>query len=240
NEAWNALLKTLEEPPAHVVFLFATTDYRKLPLTILSRCQHFEFKKIPPADMTAHLLRIAEGEKVKLPPGVAGLITRMAEGSLRDAQSALDQVIAFSGATVTEEQARTILGVIDRDLILDFYAAVRGRDYARLVDIVETLFEKGHQPVQFLEDLMAYGRDLLLVRVVADPGRHITGSPEEIEALRERASQFSEDELLRILELMTREEHRIKNSTQPRFLLEALAIKLARLSDLKPIEELVA
>ena len=239
-EAWNALLKTLEEPPAHVVFLFATTDYRKLPLTILSRCQHFEFKKIPAADMTSHLLRIASGEGVTMPPTVAALITRMAEGSLRDAQSALDQVIAFSGATVTEELARTILGVIDRDLILDFYGAVRGRDYARLVDIVETLFEKGHQPVQFLEDLMAYGRDLLLVRVVAEPERHVAGGPEEIAALRERAAQFSEDELLRILELMTREEYRIKNSTHPRFLLEALAIKLARLSDLKPIEELVA
>jgi len=239
-EAWNALLKTLEEPPAHVVFLFATTDYRKLPLTILSRCQHFEFKKIAPADMAARLQRIALGEKVEVPPAVVELITRTAEGSLRDAQSALDQVIAFSGPAVTEEQARTILGVIDRDLILDFYAAVRGRDYGRLVDIVETLFEKGHQPVQFLEDLMAYGRDLLLVSVLADPQRHVAGGAEEIQALRVQASQFSEDELLRILELMTREEQRIKNSTHPRFLLEALAIKLARLSDLKPIEELIA
>src|SRR5207249_9006927 len=113
--------------------------------------------------------RMASGEKAQVPAAVIELISRMAEGSLRDAQSALDQVIAFSGATVTEEMARTILGVIDRDLILDFYGAVRGRDYTRLVEIVETLFEKGHQPVQFLEDLMAYGRDLLLVRVVAEP-----------------------------------------------------------------------
>ena len=239
-EAWNALLKTLEEPPPHVLFVFATTDYRKLPLTILSRCQHFEFKKIAPADMAPHLKHMAEGEKVKVPAGVIDLITRMAEGSLRDAQSALDQVIAFSGPAVTDEQARTILGVIDRDLILDFYTAVRARDYSRLVDIVETLFEKGHQPVQFLEDLMAHGRDLLLVRVLANPGRHVAGGAEEVEALREQASRFSEDELLRILELMTREEHHIKNSGHPRFLLEALAIKLARLSDLKPIEELVA
>ncbi len=238
-EAWNALLKTLEEPPAHVVFLFATTDYRKLPLTILSRCQHFEFKKIPPAEMAAHLKHIAEGETVRVPPGVVDLITRMSGGSLRDAQSALDQVIAFSGPEVSEEQARTILGVIDRDLILDFYSAMRGRDYGRLVDIVETLFEKGHQPTQFLEDLMAYGRDLLLVSVVPDPARHIAGGAEEIRELRERAVLFGEDELLRILELMTREEQRIKSSSHPRFLLEALAIKLARLSDLKPIEELI-
>jgi DNA polymerase-3 subunit gamma/tau len=239
-EAWNALLKTLEEPPAHVVFLFATTDYRKLPLTILSRCQHFEFRKIPHAEMAAHLGQMASGEKVQVPPAVIDLISRMAEGSLRDAQSTLDQVIAFSGATVTEEMARTILGVIDRDLILDFYAAVRGRDYARLVEIVETVFEKGYQPTQFLEDLMAYGRDLLLVSVVADPARHIAGGADEVMALRERAALFDEDELLRILELMTREEHRVKNSSHPRFLLEALAIKLARLADLRSIEELVA
>ena len=240
NEAWNALLKTLEEPPPHVVFLFATTDYRKLPLTILSRCQHFEFKKIPQAEMAAHLGRMATGEKVQVPQAVIDLISRMAEGSLRDAQSALDQVIAFSGANVTEETARTILGVIDRDLILDFYDAVRGRDYARLVEIVETVFEKGYQPALFLEDLMAYGRDLLLVSVLADPARHIAGGADEVKALRERSAKFAEDELLRILELMTREEQRVKNSSHPRFLLEALAIKLARLADLRPIEELVA
>ena len=240
NEAWNALLKTLEEPPPHVVFLFATTDYRKLPLTILSRCQHFEFKKIPQAEMAAHLGRMATGEKVQVPQAVVDLISRMAEGSLRDAQSALDQVIAFSGANVTEETARTILGVIDRDLILDFYDAVRGRDYARLVEIIETVFEKGYQPALFLEDLMAYGRDLLLVSVLADPARHIAGGADEVKALRERSAKFAEDELLRILELMTREEQRVKNSSHPRFLLEALAIKLARLADLRPIEELVA
>ncbi len=239
-EAWNALLKTLEEPPAHVVFLFATTDYRKLPLTILSRCQHFEFKKIAHADIAAHLLRIAEGEKVRVPAGVADLIARMSEGSLRDAQSALDQVIAFSGDAVTDEQARTILGVIDRDLIVGFYAAVRARDYSRLIGIVETVFEKGYLPAQFLEDLMAYGRDLLLVSVVPDPSRHVAGGPEEIQRLRDAAGPFGEDELLRILELMTREEPRVKGSAHPRFLLEALAIKLARLSELRPIEDLIA
>ena len=239
-EAWNALLKTLEEPPAHVVFIFATTDYRKLPLTILSRCQHFEFKKIAHAEITAHLLRIAEGEKARVPQGVVDLIARMSEGSLRDAQSALDQVIAFSGDSVTDEQARTILGVIDRDLITGFYAAVRSRDYSRLIGIVETVFEKGYLPSQFLEDLMAYGRDLLLVGVVPDAARHVAGGAEEIQALRDTAQQFGEDDLLRILELMTREEYRVKGSAHPRFLLEALAIKLARLADLRPIEELIA
>ena len=239
-EAWNALLKTLEEPPPHVLFVFATTDYRKLPLTILSRCQHFEFKKIATAEMADHLARMADGEKVSVPRGVLDLIARLAEGSLRDAQSALDQVIAFTGAVVTDEQARTILGVIDQDLITGFYQAVRARDYSRLIGIVETVFEKGYLPTQFLEDLMAHGRDLLLVTVVPDPGRHVRGGADEVTILRAQAAAWSEDELLRLLELMTREEYRVKSSGHPRFLLEALAIKLARLADLTPIEDLIA
>jgi DNA polymerase III subunit gamma/tau len=240
SEAWNALLKTLEEPPAHVVFLFATTEYRKIPLTILSRCQHFEFKKIPHEPMLKHLRLVAEGEQVEVPPGVLELIARMSEGSLRDAQSGLDQVIAFSGARVDEEQARTILGVIDRELISGFFDAVLARDCERLVRIVETVFEKGYQPVHFLEDLMAHGRDLLLARVLRDPSGQIAGSAAEIRALVERAQAYSEDDLLRLVELLAREEPRLKSTAHPRFLLEALAIKLARLSDLRPIEEILA
>jgi len=239
-EAWNALLKTLEEPPPHVVFLFATTDYRKIPLTILSRCQHFEFRKIAAADMARHLRKMAEGEKITVPDPVITLIVRAAEGSLRDAQSALDQVIAFSGDAVTEDQARAVLGVIDGDLIAGFFAAVRARDCARLVGIVDTVFENGYQAVQFLEDLMAYGRDLLLVRAVAEAGRYLPGGPDQARELQTAAAVFDEDELLRILELLTREEQRLKSTSNPRVLLEALAIRLARLADLTPIEDLIA
>ena len=238
--AWNALLKTLEEPPAHVVFVFATTEYRELPLTILSRCQHFEFRKIAPSEILAHLTSVAGGEGVSVEPSALELIGRVSEGSLRDALSALDQVIAFSGAKVTDETARTILGVIDRELILGFYAAVKARDCGRLVGIVDTVFEKGYQPVDFLEDLMAHGRDLLLARAVPEPGRFLSGTIEEIRALAESAAAFTEDELLRLLELMTREVQRLRSSSHPRFLLEALSIKLARLGDLRSVEELIA
>jgi DNA polymerase-3 subunit gamma/tau len=239
-EAWNALLKTLEEPPAQVMFVFATTEYRKIPLTILSRVQHFEFKKIPHSEMRAHLEEVARGENISVEPAALDLIGRMAGGSLRDAQSALDQVIAFSGDTIGTEQVRTILGVVDRELITGFFTAVRGRDCARLVTIIDEVFEKGYQPVPLLEALMAYGRDLLLARVLDDPAGHIGGTPEEIEALTRQAKEFSDDELLRLLELITREEQRVKNSAHPRYLLEALAIKLARLADLQPIEDLIA
>jgi DNA polymerase III subunit gamma/tau len=238
--AWNALLKTLEEPPPNVVFIFATTEYREIPRTILSRCQHFEFRKVPPAELLAHLKSVAEGEKVTVEPGVFELLIRVAEGSLRDALSALDQVVAFSGANVTDEQARTILGVVDRELITDFFKAVRERDCGRLVGIIDTVFEKGHQPVEFLEDLMAHARDLLLARAVPDPERYVAGTPAEIAALAKEAAGFGEDDLLRLLELMTREEPRLKHSTHARFLLEALAIKLARLADLEPIEAILA
>ncbi|HET8947814.1 MAG TPA: DNA polymerase III subunit gamma/tau [Candidatus Polarisedimenticolia bacterium] len=238
--AWNALLKTLEEPPPQVVFIFATTEYREIPRTILSRCQHFEFKKVAPSVLLEHLKKVAAGEGATIEPKAADLIVRVAEGSLRDALSALDQVIAFSGTTVTDEKARTILGVVDRELILDFFQAVRGRDCDRIVAIVDTLFEKGYQPVEFLEDVLAQARDLLLARTVSDPAKYLAGTPEEIRALSERAALWSEDELLRFLEIVTREEGRIKNSTHARFLLEALGIRLARLADLKPIEEILA
>jgi DNA polymerase-3 subunit gamma/tau len=238
--AWNALLKTLEEPPPQVVFIFATTEYREIPRTILSRCQHFEFKKVPPSLLLEHLRKVAAGEGVTMEPSAADLIVRVAEGSLRDALSALDQVIAFSGTQVTDEQARTILGVVDRELILDFFSAVRGRDCDRIVAIVDTLFEKGYQPVEFLEDVLSQGRDLLLARTVSDPAKYLAGTPEDIRALAERAAPWSEDELLRFIEIVTREEGRIKNSTHARFLLEALGIRLARLADLKPIEEILA
>ena len=239
-EAWNALLKTLEEPPAQVMFIFATTEYRKIPMTILSRVQHFEFKKIPHGEMRAHLEEVARGERIAVEPAALDLIVRMSGGSLRDAQSALDQVIAFSGDTVSTEQVRTILGVVDRELITGFFAAVRGGDCARLVAIIDQVFENGYQPVPFLEALMAHGRDLLLARVLEDPAGHVAGSAEEIEALARQAKEFSDDELLRLLELITREEQRLKNSAHPRYLLEALAIKLARLADLQPIEDLIA
>jgi DNA polymerase-3 subunit gamma/tau len=238
--AWNALLKTLEEPPPQVVFIFATTEYRDIPRTILSRCQHFEFKKVPRSLLLAHLEKVAAGEGVTAEPKALDLIVRVAEGSLRDALSALDQVIAFSGACVTEEQTRTILGVVDRELILDFYAAVRERDCARVIAIIDTLFEKGYQPTEFLEDLMAHGRDLLLARTVPDPTPYLTGTAEEIGALAKAAQAWSEDELLRILELLTREEMRIRNAGHARTLLEALGIKLARLADLAPLEEILA
>ncbi|HYV86317.1 MAG TPA: DNA polymerase III subunit gamma/tau [Patescibacteria group bacterium] len=238
--AWNALLKTLEEPPPQVVFIFATTEYREIPRTILSRCQHFEFRKVAPSELLAHLAKVAQGESVTVEPQVFDLIARVADGSLRDALSALDQVIAFSGSTVTADQARTILGVVDRELILGFYQAVRERDCARLIGIVDTLFEKGYQPVEFLEDLMAHGRDLLLLRALPETGHLVAGTEDELRAMRDRARSFSEDELLRILELLTREAPRLRGSSHARFLLEALAIKLARLTDLRPIEELLA
>jgi DNA polymerase-3 subunit gamma/tau len=239
-EAWNALLKTLEEPPPRVVFVFATTEYRKIPTTILSRCQHFEFRKIAHGEMRAHLETVARGEGISVEPGALDLICRMAGGSLRDAQSALDQAIAFSGDAIGVEQARTILGVVDGELIAGFFGAVRARDAGRLIAIIDEAFEKGHQPVPFLEALLAYGRDLLLARVLDDPAGAIGGSAEEVETLARRAREFSDDELLRLLELITREEQRLRNSAHPRYLLEALAIKLARLADLRPIEELIA
>ncbi|HEV8375964.1 MAG TPA: DNA polymerase III subunit gamma/tau, partial [Candidatus Polarisedimenticolia bacterium] len=124
NSAFNALLKTLEEPPPHAIFIFATTEYRKIPVTILSRCQHFGFKRIAQGEIAAHLGRICASESVEITPFALGLIARMADGSLRDGQSTLDQVIAYSGSPVKDDDVRAILGVLDRDLLLGFVQKV--------------------------------------------------------------------------------------------------------------------
>jgi len=143
NSAFNALLKTLEEPPPHVVFIFATTEYRKVPVTILSRCQHYEFRRVPRGEIAAHLAKICAAEKVEISAYALDLIARLADGSLRDSQTSLDQVIAYSGAQVRDEDARAILGVLDQDLMRGFVEKVAAKDAAGLLDVVDRILESG-------------------------------------------------------------------------------------------------
>jgi DNA polymerase-3 subunit gamma/tau len=240
NSAFNALLKTLEEPPPHVVFLFATTEYRKIPVTILSRCQHFEFRRIPRGEIAAHLGRICASEKVAITPYALDLIARLADGSLRDAQSTLDQVIAYCGSEVRDEEARSVLGVLDRDLLLAFAAKVSEKDPAGLLDVVDRVLESGNDPALFLNHLMELTRNLLLLKILPDDPDRIGLARDDAEAMAPLAAKFSQEDLLRILELLAREEPRLKYTQQPRYLLEALAVRLCHLADLTPLEELIA
>jgi len=240
NSAFNALLKTLEEPPPHAVFIFATTEYRKIPVTILSRCQHFEFKRIAQNEIAAHLGKVCASEGVAISPYALGLIARLADGSLRDGQSTLDQVIAYSGTTVQDEDVRVILGVLDRDLLLAFVEKVAERDSAGLLNLIDQVLETGHDPGLFLNNLMEQVRDLLLLKIVSDPGKSLGLAEDDLKALGALKERFSQEDLLRIMDAIAREETRIRYSPQPRYLLEALAVRLCHLTHLEPLEDLLA
>ena len=240
NSAFNALLKTLEEPPPHAVFIFATTEYRKIPVTILSRCQHFEFKRIAQNEIAAHLGKVCASEGVAISSYALGLIARLADGSLRDGQSTLDQVIAYSGTTVQDEDVRVILGVLDRDLLLAFVEKVAERDSAGLLNLIDQVLETGHDPGLFLNNLMEQVRDLLLLKIVSDPGKSLGLAEDDLKALGALKERFSQEDLLRIMDAIAREETRIRYSPQPRYLLEALAVRLCHLTHLEPLEDLLA
>jgi len=240
NSAFNALLKTLEEPPPHVVFIFATTEYRKIPVTILSRCQHFEFRKIARSEIAAHLARISKAENVAITPYALDLIARLADGSLRDAQSALDQVIGYSGAEVKDEDARAVLGVLDRDQLLGFVEKVAEKDAAGILSLVDRVLESGHDPSLFLNNLIGQVRDILLLKIIPNAPEKLGFAQDDAEAMAPLADRFSQEDLLRIIDAVCREEGRIRYSSQPRYLLEALAVRLCHLANLTPLEELLA
>ncbi len=170
--AFNALLKTLEEPPAGTVFIFATTEFNKVPATIVSRCQHFEFKKISRKEIINHLMDIAKKENITISPNGLGLIADASEGSLRDAQSLLDQAVAFSGEVVNDEDLKEILGSIAADLLYEGSSAVLGEKPEAVFPLVDRLVEGGTDLRVFFKELIGHFRNLLLVRSVEDARGH--------------------------------------------------------------------
>ncbi len=239
-EAFNALLKTLEEPPAHVRFILATTELRKVPDTIASRCQVFEFRRVPPEVIQKDLGRIAALEGITISPRGLSLLARAAAGSLRDAQSQMDQAIAHCGKEIEDDRLASLLGVTDVDRLREFAQGIADKDTAALLLLIGSLIEDGGEPLQFCRDMQAYVRDLILVRngVEADTGSLLRET--DADAARGMAKKFSEDQLIRIFDLLVRDDTAIRYSPYPRYLLEVLAAKLARLTDLVPIEQLIA
>ncbi|HEY7515593.1 MAG TPA: DNA polymerase III subunit gamma/tau, partial [Vicinamibacteria bacterium] len=180
--AFNALLKTLEEPPPRVKFIFATTEYHKIPDTILSRCQQYDFRMIPARELIAHLRRVSEADGVKVSEEALARIARAAEGSVRDALSLFDQVLSFSGAEVRDEDVTVLLGLIDRELLFAASEAVARSDSAGILDLVERLTEYGADYRNFARELLLHYREILLVKIAPDDSPLRTAlSPDEAE-----------------------------------------------------------
>jgi DNA polymerase-3 subunit gamma/tau len=239
--AFNALLKTLEEPPPRVKFIFATTEYHRLPDTILSRCQQYDFRMIPTRELQVHLRRVAEGESVRVSDEALARIAHAAEGSVRDALSLFDQVLSFSGNEVRDEDLGALLGLIDRELLFRASRAVAAGDNLGLLDLVESLSSYGADYRNFARELLLHFRELLLLKLAA-PGSPLLAAtaPGEGERLRPLADAFSEEDLLRILDLLTQAEADLRPAQDPRVTLELVLLKMAQMPRLRPFAELVA
>jgi DNA polymerase III subunit gamma/tau len=239
-EAFNALLKTLEEPPEWVVFVLCTTEASEIPNTIASRCQHFSFRSIDFADLVSRLKYIAEQESIDATEEVFSVIAQAGEGSVRDSLSALDQAIACCGKVLRVEDVRALLGVFGAESLRAVAEAVHKRDGRRMLDIVHELEQKGQSLQHFCREVARYWRNLLVAKIAGKPSRLIAGSDQEQQAFLETAGLFSEEDLTRYLNLTLELYKTLQSSLQPRLHLELGLIKLIQVGRLQSIEEALA
>jgi len=236
--AFNALLKTLEEPPAHVKFIFATTEPHKVPITILSRCQKFDFKRIPLALLVKQMERITSEEGIDISRSGLTLIAREAEGSMRDAESLLDQVVSYTGPKVEDRQITDILGVIDRTLLFEASRAVLEGSAKTCVEIVEQIHNYGHDIKEFYRALMDQFRNLLM-SLVAPYDDLLDMVESDREALRGQAEKAGTEKLQQILNYLIAREESLRFTSHPRLVLETIMIRLCQMGDIVTLDEVI-
>ena len=238
-EAFNALLKTLEEPPEHVVFIFATTEPHKVPATILSRCQRFDFKRIPLQVIIDHLKFICADEKIEIDEESLLVIAKKADGSMRDAQSLLDQIISFSGEKVVIDDVLQALGIIQQELYFEFTEILKTRSIKKALDFIDTFIAQGYDISGFLIGLVEHLRNKLFIRSMNSTKLLEVSEASKARYLEEK-DQFSEEDLLRFIQIISETEASIKRSSNPRLKLEIMAVKLIKMDRSVTISDLVA
>jgi DNA polymerase III subunit gamma/tau len=240
NHSFNALLKSIEEPPPHVVFMMATTELSKIPETVLSRSQVFEFKTISSRQIADQLRKIADAEKIAVDDSALLLVARAAEGSMRDAQSAFDQVIAFAGQKVSADDVATVLGLVGRDLVLDIVTAVAEETPAAAFELSGRAVELGYDLRSVVRELSRVVRDLLVLSV--DPSRiddPEIASESERDRLKALVMRFSREDLLRAFDVLSKAESEIRGASQPRYHLEMALLRWIHMRKLVPLTELL-
>ena len=238
--SFNALLKSIEEPPAHVVFMMATTELHKIPDTVLSRSQIYEFRTISSKTVVERLRYIAEQEGIAVPDDALLLLARAGEGSMRDSLSAFDQVRAFAGDTLTLDDVTSVLGLVGRDLVFDMLEAIAAEDAAAAFALVDAAIERGYDLRLLCRELARATRDLLVVSV--DSGRlkdPDVASESERPRIQTIGAQFSREDLLRTFDGFTRAEYDVRQSDHPRFQIEMALLRLMHLRKLLPLAELL-
>jgi len=237
--AFNALLKTLEEPPEHVKFIFATTEPHKLPVTILSRCQRFDFKRVTVAKIITRLRDIAEQENVTISDAALALIARKGDGSMRDSLTAFDQVLAFCDSSVSDEDVVTLIGAVDPRLLADISAAVFNGDTQAVLAGIKRVDTVGYNMRQFCQDLIEHFRNLLVIRSVKKPEEILDLADAELEELRRQAAGFTSQDIQRRLTLLIKADGEMAYASFQRLILEMALLKAAVLVPVIPINELI-
>ncbi len=230
--AFNALLKTLEEPPAHVVFIFATTEIHKIPATILSRCQHYNFRRIPRAEIIQRLRFVAKQDGLAVEDRSLSAIARASEGSMRDALSVLDQAVAFAGKSVKHGDLETLLGAVPQEHVRAMIAAVIAQNSPAAVGVIAQLLDQGHDLRAYCADLVEYARHMLVAAVVpaAPDLRSLIEAPEDdVRQIVEDAKAFTVEEVQELFRILSHAEDALRLSAHPRFVLESAAIRATRL-----------
>jgi DNA polymerase-3 subunit gamma/tau len=237
--AFNALLKTLEEPPPHIMFMFATTEPHKIPVTILSRCQRYDLRRIASESLTGHMATLCEREDIHVPEESLTLVAREAAGSMRDALSLLDQVMTCSDGPVTHEQVLTILGVVDRHIITGLAAALLEGDIARLLLAIQTVYDRGQDLKKLYADLLTHIRNLIVIKV-GDPTAPLVDLPEgEIQLLREQVRDLSAGALNQVFNMLYREDALVRFAAQPRLAVEMVLMQICQIKPMLPMDELI-
>lgn len=225
-EAFNALLKTLEEPPSHVVFIFATTAPHKIPNTILSRCQWFNFRRISLEDIINKLKMIIKDEKLEIDDQTLNIIARSSTGSMRDAESILDQIIAYCGKEITLQNVREVLGIIEEDVFFNFVDTIIKNDAVKGIEIVNRIADLGGDASQFIKNLMEYVHNLSLIKVCKPEVLNFQGIfTEDRERLLKQAKLIKLGKLFNMVDYLAEVERKMKYTHNPWILLEMLVLK---------------
>jgi DNA polymerase-3 subunit gamma/tau len=239
-EASNALLKTLEEPPDRVIFVMATTQPEDLADTIRSRSQHFHFRALTFAEISGRLEEIAKKEELKIEPGAMAVIARMAEGSLRDALSLLEQARAYCGENITDSEVRNLLGVVPEDSLNELVNAIAAGSADRALGLVHTFQKEGRNLQHFCREAIRHMRNLLIARVCGADSDLIAATPDQRPSLEKAAAQFSEEDLTRFFQILLQTDDDLRRKPDPRVHLEMGLLRLINAARLAPLEELLA
>ncbi len=232
NSAFNALLKTLEEPPSHVVFIFATTEIHKIPATILSRCQHYNFRRISKAEIVQRLRHVADQDGLTIEDRSLMALARASEGSMRDGLSLLDQIIAFGGNTIRHEDLEALLGAVPQERVRAMVEAVIQQDSAKALQVIAALLDQGHDVRAYCADLVEYVRNMLVAAVVpSGPELRslIEATEEDLTQLARDAERFTVEQLQELFRMYAAAEDSLRVSAHPRFVLETAAVRATRL-----------